>query len=216
MAAVGKYDSLLGTCAVLVSAGVFVLFRILDSNPRLFAVDAGPCQLPDSGLLMSLVPGILWLAAWVLAFLSVILGLASRKVSPVVKGVIALGLAFLNFANILKTDRSLFQEPNSIANLRNINTAQVTYISLSNGSYGSIHDLVRHDLLDSRFEEPETGSYDYDVVLTPEGYIASASPVGRLSGVEGCWEYFSGEDAVVRYSKDSRKAPPGLAGKPLR
>lgn len=215
MAAVGKHDSLLGTCAVLVSACVFLLFRILDSNPLLFAVDAGPCQPKNTSLLMSLMPGILWLAAWALALSSVILGLASRNVSPVVKGVLALGIAFLNFTNILKTDRSLFQEPVSVEMLRNINTAQVIYISLSNGSYGSIRDLVRHDLIDSRFEKPRVGNYDYDVVLTPEGYVARASPAGPLSAVEGCWEYFSNEDAVVRYSKDPRKAPPGLAGKPL-
>src|SRR5262249_53582275 len=39
----------------------------------------------------------------------------------------------------------------AIANLRTVNTAEVTYLSTSGGNYGTISDMIAAGLLDSRF-----------------------------------------------------------------
>jgi hypothetical protein len=156
--------------------------------------------------------GIPWLAAWELSAASVVQGLYRRKIRTVLKGVIALGIAFLNFFNLPHGGRT---DHFSVAMLRNINTAEVTYLSDSGGAYGEIADLVRHDLLDSRFEQSEIRHYVIKMDLSPKEYVITASPTGPYSPAEGCWEYFSTEDALIRYSKDPEKAPPGFAGRPV-
>lgn len=214
MIGVRRHAPLLSTCGVLVAVAAFLSSRIIFSNPPIFVIDAGPCrEATEAGDLLP-IAGLLWLAAWVLGAASVVLGFATRRVSPVLTGMIALGIAFLNFANLLSGGR-LPWEPFSVATLRSINTAEVTYLSISGGAYGNIPDLVRHDLVDPQLEQPASRNYAFKLVLRPEGYVATASPTGPHGAAEGCWEYFSMEDAVIHYSKDPKLAPPGLAGSPL-
>ena len=208
----------LSTCGLLAAGAAFVTFRIVFSSAPIFAVERHLCQgsagSADHGLFVWLMCGALWLAAFELAVVSLAQGLLVRNGSTVFKGVIALGIAFLNFANLPSSRPP--SDPFSVYTLRSINTAEVTYLSASGGSYGGISDLVRHDLIDPRLDQSSTlNNYEFEVVLRPEGYVATASPTEPYSPAERCWEYFSQEDAVVRYSKDPDKAPPGLVGKPL-
>ena len=96
----------------------------------------------------------------------------------------------------LLRSRQAANELRAVANLRTINTAQITYQSGSGGNYGSIEELVADGLLDSRFIAEDFGGYAYAITDTPTDYEATAvtisSNAGRLS-------YFTGPDGVVRY-----------------
>ena len=48
-------------------------------------------------------------------------------------------------------------ESAAVANLRTINTAQVTYLSSSGGSYGTMSDLINARLLDETFSGRKAG-----------------------------------------------------------
>jgi hypothetical protein len=134
---------------------------------------------------------------------------------PVFKGVIALAIALLNFSNLPAADSMLVSEHFAVQRLREINRAEVEYLSNFGDRWGNISDPVRKDLLDSRFEQPSIQNYTYELVLGQNDYIVTATPSGPLSA-QGCWGYYSKEDALIRYSKDPRIAPPGLAGMPLQ
>ena len=56
--------------------------------------------------------------------------------------------------------RPASNESAAVANLRTINTAQVTYLSTSGGSYGEIADLIAAGLLDDTFTGIKAG-YKY-------------------------------------------------------
>jgi hypothetical protein len=108
-------------------------------------------------------------------------------------------------------------ESASIANLRTINTAEVTYLSASNGEYGSIPDLISAGLLDSGFEGPRSG-YVYTVTTDGKQYTATAFPASVTAGKYG---YYSWPDAVIRYAESTTPTcvpcfPDGMAGRPIQ
>jgi hypothetical protein len=88
-------------------------------------------------------------------------------------------------------------ESAAVANLRTINTAQVTYLSSSAGSYGTITDLIDAKLLDDTFSSTKAG-YNYSITLNATGqeYTAEAVPASVQTGR---YNYYSVPDAVVRY-----------------
>ena len=99
----------------------------------------------------------------------------------------------------------------AVANLRTINTAEVTYLSSSGGRYGSIADLIAAGLLDDTFAGTKAG-YNYSITLDATGsvYTAEAVPASTKAGRFG---YYSHPDAVVRYSTNASIAPAGLSGR---
>jgi hypothetical protein len=101
-------------------------------------------------------------------------------------------------------------EANAIANIEKINEAQVTYM-MSNRKYGSLQDLVSAGLVDSRLVD-QTMGYRLQIETQKDNYIVIASALAP----SGRYDYYSFSDAVVRYSSDSRKAPPGLSAAPVR
>jgi hypothetical protein len=107
----------------------------------------------------------------------------------------------------------------AVANLRTINTAQVTYkVSLSSstgtGTYGSMTDLIAAGLLDETFTSMKAG-YNYSITLdaTGSGYTAEAVRASKNTGRYG---YYSATDAVVRYSTIASLAPAGQSGRSVR
>jgi hypothetical protein len=101
-------------------------------------------------------------------------------------------------------------EDGAVANLRTINTAQVTFLSTNGGNYGSINALVNAGLLDTRFLG-SFGGYTYSTIVQGADYIAAAVPTepGRKA-------FFSTPDAVVRYATAEELAPDGQAGQPVQ
>jgi type II secretory pathway pseudopilin PulG len=124
------------------------------------------------------------------------------------------GMAALTIPLLIRS-RQAAQESAAIAQLRTINTAEITYLA-SSGGYGSIPQLISAGLLDDRFATTITG-YALEVQASPSSYTATATPTSSNSGRFG---YLSFEDAVVRYQMQTSSAcdpcfPTGQAGTPV-
>ena len=89
----------------------------------------------------------------------------------------------------------------AVANLRTINTAEVTYLSSSDGRYGTMADLIAARLLDDTFNVTKHG-YNFSVTLDATGYTATALPASAKHGRYG---YYTVADAVIRYM--DRRSP---------
>jgi hypothetical protein len=216
MARTAKYAQRWSTFSLIAAVATFLFWRVLNSYSPIIKVDPHNCfQESDGGLVFAFAGGILWFTATVMSFGGIFLGLAARQFLSSLKCVIALGIAFLNFSNLPSADIMLIPEIFPVATLRSVSTAQITYLSASGGSYGTISDLVRNDLLDSRFEQQSIRNYTFQSVPGPKDYVVTATPTNPDYEAQGCWEYYATGDAVIRFSKNPRKAPPGLAGKPL-
>jgi len=96
-------------------------------------------------------------------------------------------------------------ESTAVANLRTINTAEVTYLS-SNAKYGSIEDLIGSGVLDPRFDsrKPIAG-YRIDFM----GGWLSAAPISRDRGK---YAYYTDGNGNVLYTTTPEFAPSGEAG----
>ena len=109
---------------------------------------------------------------------------------------IILIIATIAIPSLLRS-RQAANESSAVANVRTINTAEVTYLSSAGGSYGGIPELVTAGLLDSRFTGPVSGySFNVSGSGTPN-YTVNAGPQTTNNGRFG---YMSGPDAVVRYA----------------
>ena len=115
---------------------------------------------------------------------------------------------------ICACSRRVSNDSAAVANLRTINTAQVTYESSSGGTYGSMTDLIAAGMLDDTFTGTKAG-YKYSITLdaTGSGYTAEALPISTNTGRFG---YYSHPDAVVRYSTNASLAPARQAGRWVR
>jgi prepilin-type N-terminal cleavage/methylation domain-containing protein len=124
---------------------------------------------------------------------------------------IILIIATIAIPSLLRS-RQAANESAAVANIRTINTAQVTYLSSAGGNYGNITNLVAAGLLDSRFSGTVSG-YNFTVAVSGADYTANAVPASSNTGRYG---YYSVPDAVVRYSTASSLAPAGQAGQPVQ
>jgi hypothetical protein len=120
-------------------------------------------------------------------------------------------IATIAIPSLLRS-RQAANEFAAVANLRTINTAEVTYLSSRGGTYGEIPDLVRAGLLDPTFESIKAG-YSFDIQADGNEYTATATPASPNTGR---WGYFSTTDAVVRYSTQESLSPTAQAGEPVR
>src|SRR6185436_6572743 len=130
---------------------------------------------------------------------------------------IILIIATIAIPSLLRS-RQAANESAAVANLRTINTAQVTYLSSSGGQFGAISDLTAAGLLDSRFSGAAVSGYAYTVTAATGNYTAVATPSATNSGRYG---YYSAPDGVVRYqtatsTNCSPCFPAGQAGNPVQ
>jgi type IV pilus assembly protein PilA len=115
---------------------------------------------------------------------------------------IILIIATIAIPSLLRS-RQAANESAAVAQVRTITTAQVTYLSSSGGSYGTVSQLVSAGLLDSGFNATK-GGYDYSVTTSGTDYTVFASPASSNNGRYG---YYSTPDGVVRYSTVTSLAP---------
>jgi hypothetical protein len=108
--------------------------------------------------------------------------------------------------------RAAANESAAVANLRTINTAQITFLSITRGNWGSLQDLVQAALLDRTFLETKSG-FNFSIVVAGGEYGAAAIPASSATGRFG---YFSSPDAVVRYSTFEPLAPPQQGGRAVQ
>ena len=108
---------------------------------------------------------------------------------------IILIIATIAIPSLLRSRQSA-QESSAIAQLRTINTAEVTYISSNQGSYGDLPSLITQGLIDSRFSGSVSG-YSFTVTAAGANYTANANPTSTNAGRFG---YYSVPDAVIRFA----------------
>jgi prepilin-type N-terminal cleavage/methylation domain-containing protein len=129
---------------------------------------------------------------------------------------IILIIATIAIPSLLRS-RQAANESSAVANVRTINTAEVTYLSSSGGSYGTVANLVTAGLIDSRFNGAVSG-YSFTVTASGADYTVDAYPTSTNSGRFG---YYSLPDAVVRYQTGtpancSPCYPSGQSGSPVQ
>src|SRR6266481_6294738 len=87
---------------------------------------------------------------------------------------IILIIATIAIPSLLRSRQSA-QESSAVAQLRTINTAEVTYLSSNQGAYGDVPSLITQGLLDNRFTGSVSG-YNFTVVASGTNYTVNADP----------------------------------------
>ena len=128
---------------------------------------------------------------------------------------IILIIATIAIPSLLRS-RQAAQESSAVAQVRTINTAEVTYLSSNGGNYGSVPELITAGLLDNRFATSVSG-YVFTVTASGTDYTATATPTSTNAGRYG---YYSTPDAVVRYQTTTSTNcspcfPTGASGGPV-
>ena len=107
---------------------------------------------------------------------------------------IILIIATIAIPSLLRS-RQAAQESSAVAQVRTINTAEVTYLSSNQGSYGQVPELITQGFLDNRFSGSVSG-YTFVVTASGTDYTVTATPTSTNAGRYG---YYSTPDAVIRY-----------------
>ena len=126
---------------------------------------------------------------------------------------IILIIATIAVPSLLRSRQSA-NESAAVSNLRLMNTAEVTYSSSNQGSYGSVSQLVGAGLLDNRFSQVVSG-YSFSISVTVNTLDYTSAATARAMN-DGRYDYYSRPDYVIRYSTDPTRAPTGLTGEPVR
>ena len=168
-------------------------------------------ELPGGGLDRLVLR---FLTAIILLALAIVWGVLARQLFLVSFVVAALVICVTILLSTWLRPRTSASESSAIANMRTINTAEVTYLSASGGTYGTMTNLIAAQLLDDTFIGTKAG-YNYTITLDATGssYTAEAVPASTKRGRYG---YYSVPDAIVRYSTDASLAPAGQSGKSVQ
>jgi prepilin-type N-terminal cleavage/methylation domain-containing protein len=124
---------------------------------------------------------------------------------------IILIIATIAIPSLLRSRQSA-QETSAVAQLRTINTAEVTYIGSNRGSYGDVPSLITQGLIDPRFSDSISG-YSFTLAVSGNIYTANATAISTNAGR---FDYYTLPDYVIRYATDPTRAPAGLSGEPVR
>src|SRR5437899_11943956 len=81
---------------------------------------------------------------------------------------IILIIATIAIPSLLRSRQSA-QESSAVAQIRTMNTAEVTYIASNSGAYGSIPELITQGMIDGRFTGSISG-FNYNVTVTTVNY----------------------------------------------
>jgi prepilin-type N-terminal cleavage/methylation domain-containing protein len=128
---------------------------------------------------------------------------------------IILIIATIAIPSLLRS-RQAAQESSAVAQVRTINTAEVTYLSSNQGNYGDVTSLISQGLLDNRFGGSVSG-YTFVVTASGTDYTVVATPTSTNAGRYG---YFSLPDAVIRYQTTTNTTcnpcfPTNQSGQPV-
>ena len=126
---------------------------------------------------------------------------------------IILIIATVAIPSLLRS-RQVAHETSAVASLKTLNTAQISYTAISNGTYGVMTELINNGLVDSRFTSTISGyNYSFDIASNLRNFTVYATAV---SSNEGRYDFTTAPDYVIRYTTVTSRAPNGLAGQPVR
>src|SRR5438477_8394618 len=114
---------------------------------------------------------------------------------------IILIIATIAIPSLLRSRQSA-QESSAVAQIRTVNTAEVTYLSSAGGNYGSVPELITAGLLDGRFATSVSG-YTFAVTASGSDYTAAATPTSTNAGRSE--ERRVGKECVCRRSANHIK-----------
>lgn len=126
---------------------------------------------------------------------------------------IILIIATIAIPSLLRS-RQAANETGAVANMKTLNTAEVSYSSAEGGAFGTLSQLVGAGLIDSRFLGT-IGGFNFTANVTPDGTGFTAYAVA-LSANTGRYDYYAATDFIIRYSTDSTRSPAGMAGQPVQ
>ena len=129
---------------------------------------------------------------------------------------IILIIATIAIPSLLRSRQSA-QESSAVAQIRTINTAEVTYLSSNQGAYGAMTSLISQGLIDGRFSGSVSG-YNFTITASGSNYTVNADPTSTNAGRFG---YYSAPDAVIRFAtyqggNCSPCYPGSLSGAPVQ
>jgi hypothetical protein len=190
-------------CSGSVGFGILVLLR------NLLPYDASLLRAAGESVILTL---------FYLTPLTLVAGLIALRRWWILTGCV-LTIVLLLSVSVLwpgKGDPVASYESSAVANLRTINTAEMTYLS-SDRRYSSLADLIASGLLDSRYNGTKAG-YRFSVSTDGKTYTAAAMPQSREVGRFG---YYTTTDAVIRYATSKAGAcspcfPEGQSGAPVQ
>ena len=127
---------------------------------------------------------------------------------------IILIIATIAIPSLLRSRQSA-NETAAVANMRNLNSAQVSYSSANGGVYGDTSNLVTARLIDARYGTGNFSGFNFVIELSSDfrDYTAHAFAV---SANTSRYDYYSTPDFVVRYSTATSRAPAGRTGQPVQ
>jgi prepilin-type N-terminal cleavage/methylation domain-containing protein len=126
---------------------------------------------------------------------------------------IILIIATIAIPSLLRSKQAA-NESSAVANMRNLNTAEVSYSS-TNGVYGDIPDLIGVRLLDDRYSASNFNGYHFTVALSSNFRDYTAYATGVASNTSR-YDYYSSPEFVIRYSTNVSRAPNGMTGDPVQ
>ena len=114
----------------------------------------------------------------------------------------------------LMRSRQVAHETSAVANLKTLNTAQISYTTVSGGTYGTMSDLIGAALIDSRFSGTISGyNYTFNIAPSFRDFTVYAT---AMSANEGRYDYSTAPDYVIRFTTVTTRAPNGMAGAPVQ
>ena len=114
----------------------------------------------------------------------------------------------------LMRSRQVAHETSAVANLKTLNTAQISYTTISGGTYGTMTDLIGSALIDSRFSGTISGyNYSFNLAANLRDFTVYAT---AMSANEGRYDYTTAPDYVIRFTSVTTRAPNGQAGAPVQ
>jgi len=114
----------------------------------------------------------------------------------------------------LLRSRQSANESSAVANMRNLNTAEVSYSSINN-TYGSLNQLIANGLLDDRYSSPNFNGYRFTVALSGNSRDYTAYANGLYANTSR-YDFYSGPGFVIRYTTLVGRAPAGMNGDPVQ
>jgi hypothetical protein len=109
------------------------------------------------------------------------------------------------------TNRPESREAAAVAALRTITTAEVTFLSMNKGNFGTMSQMIDAQLLPETFRGTVNG-FNYGVISVGSEFVVAAIPNDSGSAQYG---FYVTPDGVVRYSTIDSLAPAGRNAEPV-
>jgi len=125
---------------------------------------------------------------------------------------IILIIATIAIPSLLRS-RQVANEAAAVANLRNLNSAQLQYSAANRNRFGDVPELIDAGLVPSTWLGGASGyRFQVDLSVDRSDYTAHAVAFGATGGR---YDYYTTPDFVIRYSTAAARAPTGRAGEPV-